>query len=50
VPVLARDTEESLAARVLAQEHLLYPIALRGFLAGGGHEAEASGVLRNPVG
>src|ERR1700733_7137118 len=28
VPVLARDTEEILAARVLAQEHLLYPAAL----------------------
>lgn len=29
VPVLAGDTEESLAARVLAAEHRLYPRALR---------------------
>ncbi len=29
VPVLADDTEESLAARVLAAEHRLYPLALR---------------------
>ncbi len=28
VPVLAGDTEDALAARVLAQEHLLYPSAL----------------------
>jgi phosphoribosylglycinamide formyltransferase 1 len=28
VPVLADDTEDTLAARVLAQEHLLYPAAL----------------------
>lgn len=29
VPVLAGDTEEALAARVLAQEHRLYPQAVR---------------------
>src|SRR5262249_47239564 len=29
VPVLAGDTEETLAARVLETEHLLYPEALR---------------------
>jgi folate-dependent phosphoribosylglycinamide formyltransferase PurN len=29
VPVLAGDTEEMLAARVLAVEHHLYPRALR---------------------
>jgi phosphoribosylglycinamide formyltransferase-1 len=28
VPVIAADTEESLAARVLAAEHRLYPLAL----------------------
>ncbi len=28
VPVLANDTEDSLAARVLEQEHVLYPRAL----------------------
>jgi len=34
VPVLARDTPESLAARVLVQEHRLYPRAIRWFLEG----------------
>ena len=29
VPVLPGDTEETLADRVLAQEHALYPAALR---------------------
>ncbi|HZH10488.1 MAG TPA: phosphoribosylglycinamide formyltransferase [Microvirga sp.] len=29
VPVIPGDTEESLAARILVQEHLLYPRALR---------------------
>jgi phosphoribosylglycinamide formyltransferase-1 len=29
VPVLPDDTEDSLAARVLAQEHHLYPLGLR---------------------
>jgi phosphoribosylglycinamide formyltransferase-1 len=32
VPVLAGDTEASLAARVLVQEHLLYPRAIRLFI------------------
>ena len=31
VPVLAGDTPDSLAARVLAQEHLLYPAVLKAF-------------------
>ena len=31
VPVLPGDTEEVLAARVLAQEHIVYPLALRLF-------------------
>ncbi len=34
VPVLARDTPETLAARVLEQEHILYPIVLRRFASG----------------
>lgn len=34
VPVLPGDTAESLAARVLEQEHLIYPRALRWFLEG----------------
>jgi phosphoribosylglycinamide formyltransferase-1 len=32
VPVLPGDTEESLSARVLVQEHLLYPRAIRQFI------------------
>ena len=34
VPVLAHDTVESLAARVLRQEHKVYPQAVRWFLDG----------------
>ncbi|NNE89642.1 MAG: phosphoribosylglycinamide formyltransferase [Silicimonas sp.] len=34
VPVLPNDTPDSLAARVLAQEHLLYPAVLRRFASG----------------
>ena len=34
VPVLADDTAETLAARVLAQEHVVYPVAVRWFLDG----------------
>jgi phosphoribosylglycinamide formyltransferase-1 len=34
VPVLAGDTPESLAARVLVEEHRLYPAVLRRFAAG----------------
>lgn len=34
VPVLPADTEATLAARVLAQEHRLYPAVLRRVLAG----------------
>ena len=33
VPVLADDTAERLSARVLTQEHLLYPRAIESFLA-----------------
>ncbi len=33
VPVLPGDTEQTLAARVLAQEHRLYPQAVRSFLS-----------------
>jgi phosphoribosylglycinamide formyltransferase 1 len=36
VPVLAGDTAEALAARVLAQEHLIFPRAVRGFFEGQG--------------
>ena len=48
VPVLAGDDEASLGARVLAQEHLLYPAALRRFIVGGDGEAAADAALRNP--
>ncbi|PZX27145.1 phosphoribosylglycinamide formyltransferase [Rhodobacter capsulatus] len=34
VPVVAGDTAETLAARVLAQEHKLYPAVLRRFVTG----------------
>ncbi len=34
VPVLPGDTAETLAARVLVQEHRLYPAVLRRFAAG----------------
>ena len=34
VPVLPGDTEEQLAARVLAEEHRIYPQAVRWFLEG----------------
>jgi phosphoribosylglycinamide formyltransferase-1 len=34
VPVLASDTAETLAARVLVQEHVIYPQAVRWFLEG----------------
>ena len=34
VPVLAHDDEAKLAARVLAQEHRIYPLAARWFLDG----------------
>lgn len=58
VPVLAGDTEASLAARVLEQEHRLYPAALA-WLAGGKIRLEegraivaanlAAGALANPL-
>jgi len=49
VPVLASDDADSLAARVLAQEHLLYPEALRLFLQGGPGRSDAQAALRNPL-
>jgi folate-dependent phosphoribosylglycinamide formyltransferase PurN len=51
VPVLPGDSEDALAARVLRQEHAIYPAALAAFASGvpaGGPEADA--VLANPVG
>jgi phosphoribosylglycinamide formyltransferase-1 len=59
VPVLPGDTEQRLAARVLAEEHRIYPQAVRWFLDGRLHLAasglvtiegvqEASGALLSP--
>jgi phosphoribosylglycinamide formyltransferase-1 len=45
VPVLAGDTEESLAARVLEVEHRIYPQAVR-WLAEGRIEFVAGGVVQ----
>ena len=50
VPVLPGDTETSLADRVLAQEHTIYPSALRLFATGGSGTAPSPGaVLLNPL-
>ncbi len=59
VPVLPGDTEESLSARILEQEHRIYPEAVRLFAKGGlriegrrvivAGAAAAAGVLLNPV-
>lgn len=51
VPVLPGDTEERLAARVLAQEHVIYPLALRLHALGGADTvAPAAGAaLLNPL-
>ena len=47
VPVLAGDTEETLAARVLAVEHRIYPQAVRWFVEGR-IESPKPGVLQVP--
>jgi len=44
VPVLDGDTPETLAARVLAQEHVIYPLALR-LVASGAVRIEGNRVL-----
>lgn len=50
VPVLPGDTPETLAARVLAQEHVIYPMALAMLAAGSaGVAADAAAALRNPL-
>jgi formyltetrahydrofolate-dependent phosphoribosylglycinamide formyltransferase len=50
VPVLAGDTPDTLAARVLVQEHRLYPAALRAFAGGASHYPAASDAFSNPQG
>jgi formyltetrahydrofolate-dependent phosphoribosylglycinamide formyltransferase len=50
VPVLEDDTEDTLAARVLAQEHRMYPAALAAFALGGaGIAADRTAALCNPL-
>lgn len=49
VPVLPGDTAEALAARVLVQEHRLYPLALRLLAAGERGRSEAGAALVNPL-
>jgi formyltetrahydrofolate-dependent phosphoribosylglycinamide formyltransferase len=48
VPVLPDDTEESLAARVLAQEHIIYPLALAMAAGRAAAGADPAAFLRNP--
>ena len=49
VPVLPGDTEDDLAARVLRQEHALYPSALAAFASGGpALSPDANACLANP--
>ncbi len=49
VPVLPDDDEADLAARVLRQEHVLYPTALRLFLEGRPGRADGDAALHNPL-
>ena len=49
VPVLPGDTPDRLAARVLRQEHALYPAALRAFLLGHADLPGEDAALRNPA-
>jgi phosphoribosylglycinamide formyltransferase 1 len=49
VPVLPEDNEDSLAARVLAQEHLIYPAALAAFASGRSVWARPEAALQNPL-
>ncbi len=50
VPVLAGDTEDMLAARVLAQEHRLYPMALGLFASGmAGQAPSPDACFSNPL-
>lgn len=49
VPVLPGDTPDSLAARVLVQEHRLYPAALRALIEGTATFVPETTVLANPL-
>lgn len=48
VPVLPGDTADTLSARVLAQEHLLYPAALANHVLGKAAMAPSEAALHNP--
>jgi phosphoribosylglycinamide formyltransferase-1 len=54
VPVLPTDTEESLSARILAEEHRIYPQAIQWFAEGrlslAGRRVTVSGASPAPVG
>lgn len=45
VPILPNDTAQSLAARVLVKEHVLYPIAARWYLQGRLHLTDKGATL-----
>lgn len=49
VPVLPGDTPDTLAARVLVQEHRLYPAALAALISGAPLWAAETAVLANPL-
>jgi formyltetrahydrofolate-dependent phosphoribosylglycinamide formyltransferase len=49
VPVLDGDTEATLAARVLAQEHIIYPQAVAAYLGATAMPPTADAALRNPL-
>jgi phosphoribosylglycinamide formyltransferase-1 len=50
VPVLSGDTEDSLAERVLVQEHVIYPAALEAFASGrAAGDPPSTAALRNPI-
>ncbi len=48
VPVLPDDTEDTLAARVLVQEHRIYPLALAALAGGAVARPDAAAALANP--
>jgi len=49
VPVLQQDTEESLAARVLEQEHVILPQAVRWFIEGRLHVSADRVLIAGPA-
>lgn len=49
VPVLPDDDEHTLGARVLAQEHVLYPLGLRTFIDGAAALPPPDAALLNPL-